>query len=93
MFEAGGGVRNYIMHRRAVRALLDLSQAPVERGTVRRTSERWGFTDQSTFNRVIQRIYHASPGRMFNRDHAHARAYVGHDTLFSRHAAKTAALA
>lgn len=93
MFEAGGGVRNYIMHRRSVRALLDLSQAPVERGTIRRASERWGFTDQSTFNRVIQRIYRASPGRMFNRDRAHVPVVIRRDTLFSQHAAKTASLA
>lgn len=93
MFEAGGGVRNYIMHRRALRALLDLSQAPSERGNIRRASERWGFADQPTFTRVVQRIYRASPGRLFKRNLTDMPARAGGNTLFSHYAAKTASLA
>ena len=93
MFEAGGGVRNYIMRRRAVRALLDLSEAPLQRGNIRRASERWGFADQPTFNRVVQRIYQASPGRLFTSELAPMPTRAGRDALFSRHAAKTASLA
>ncbi|MEM9572619.1 MAG: helix-turn-helix domain-containing protein [Pseudomonadota bacterium] len=67
MFESRGGVRNYITDRRALRAMLEISQAPERRGIVRAASERWGFVDPPSFNRVIQRVYRASPGRLFKQ--------------------------
>jgi len=68
MFEPAGGVRNYIMERRAVRAVLDMSVHAEERGMMRRLSERWGFSSQPNFNRKIEHMFGASPGGLFSRD-------------------------
>lgn len=67
MFESQGGVRNYITDRRALRAILEISQAPQRRGIVRAASDRWGFVDPPSFNRIVQRLYRASPGRLFKQ--------------------------
>ena len=68
MFEPVGGVRNYIMERRAVRAVLDIAALEPERGLMRRISERWGFSSQPNFNRTIQRLFGASPGSLLDVD-------------------------
>ena len=65
MFDPEGGGRNYITERRALRAMLDLSNCSGERGAYRRVSERWGFSSQPNFNRIIQRIYDATPSKLF----------------------------
>ncbi|MCR9080310.1 MAG: helix-turn-helix domain-containing protein [Hyphomonadaceae bacterium] len=65
MFEAHGGVRSYIMDRRALKAVMDLSRTSQERGSVRAVSERYGFSTGANFNRAIQRAYGNSPGALF----------------------------
>lgn len=91
MFETNGGVRRYIMRRRTVRALIDLSQSPFRRGNIARASERWGFINHPTFNRVVQRIYHASPGRLFAGELPQSRDMGRQVASFSHHTARTAA--
>jgi AraC-like DNA-binding protein len=67
MFEAQGGVRNYITERRALRAVIDLSDTSGTRGHVRQVSDRWGFATPVHFNRVIRRLYGDSPGALFEK--------------------------
>ena len=67
MFEPQGGVRNYITQRRALRAVLDLSNTSGTRGHVRQVSDRWGFLTPVDFNRVIRRLYGDSPGALFEK--------------------------
>ncbi len=61
MFEPLGGVRNYLMYRRAMAALIDLSEVNAERGSVLRVCERWNFSSPANFNRSIQRLFGNSP--------------------------------
>ncbi|MEO1303492.1 MAG: helix-turn-helix domain-containing protein [Pseudomonadota bacterium] len=65
MFEPHGGVRNYITTRRAVRAMLDISQNISLRGIVSAAAERWGFSSAPNFNRAIKRVFGATPGAVF----------------------------
>ncbi|MEL6830367.1 MAG: AraC family transcriptional regulator [Pseudomonadota bacterium] len=64
MFEISGGVRNYITERRALRALLDISNARGARGIIARSAERWGFSSSPNFVRTITRLYNETPGRL-----------------------------
>lgn len=74
MFETHGGVRNYITERRALRAVIDLSNTPATRGHVRQVSDRWGFATPVQFNRVIRRLYGESPGALFEKHAFHPGA-------------------
>lgn len=65
MFEGVGGVRNYIMQRRATRAALDLEKNSETRGYLRQASIYWGFSSQANFNRVIRRYFGNSPSALF----------------------------
>lgn len=65
MFETVGGVRNYIMQRRATRAALDLEKNSETRGYLRQASIYWGFSSQANFNRVIRRYFGNSPSDLF----------------------------
>lgn len=90
MFEEDGGVRRYIMERRAIRAVLDLAAAPQKRGQGRRVSDRWGFSTQPNFNRAIRRHFGVPPGRLFAAGAANARLRNGQPRLFRRFNAQTA---
>lgn len=83
MFEPRGGVRNYIMERRAIRAVLDISTSPPERGVLREISEKWGFSTQPNFNRTIQRLFGASPGRLFGEDSYQGATFRRHSDAFT----------
>ncbi len=93
MFEDKGGVRNYITERRAVRALLEISEAPHIRGQIRMAAERWGFLTPPTFSRTIHRIYGASPGSLFSAKPPPAKQPTPSAGLLSRFASRTAATA
>lgn len=91
MFEDKGGVRNYITERRAVRAILEISEAPQIRGQIRMAAERWGFLTPPTFSRTINRIYGASPGSLFPAKPASVKRLHTTPRLLSRFASRTAA--
>lgn len=93
MFEDKGGVRNYITERRAVRAILEISEAPQFRGQIRIAAERWGFLTPPTFSRTIHRIYGASPGSLFSAKPVTAKQPLTVAGLLSRFASRTAAAA
>ncbi|MEO1188510.1 MAG: helix-turn-helix transcriptional regulator [Pseudomonadota bacterium] len=65
MFEAEQGVRTYIGHRRLIRAVVDLASAPSTRGHIHKVAERWGFTSDASFNRVVRRRFGVAPGSLF----------------------------
>lgn len=65
MFEAEDGVRAYINRRRLYRAVGDLATAPHRRGHVHMVSERWGFSSDASFNRMVKREFGVTPGALF----------------------------
>ncbi|MEM7330056.1 MAG: AraC family transcriptional regulator [Pseudomonadota bacterium] len=65
MFEADGGVRNYISNRRLYRAVLQISKSPMTRGTITQAARKWGFSSDANFNRSVRRVYGASPNSLF----------------------------
>lgn len=65
MFEADAGVRAYINHRRLMRAVTDLASAPKRRGLIHRVSERWGFSSDAAFSRMIRSKFGVAPGSLF----------------------------
>lgn len=65
MFDAESGVRTYINRRRLVRAVSDLALAPHQRGLIHKVSERWGFSSDSNFNRMVKREFGVAPGSLF----------------------------
>lgn len=65
MFEKQGGVRNYIMRRRAIRAAIDISNTAHVRGSIKQASLRWGFTSRPNFNRSIRNMFGSSPGGLY----------------------------
>lgn len=67
MFEADGGVRNYITTRRRSRALLDIAHNPSRRGEIRKAADRWGFSSAPNFNRSIRDTFGQTPGGLFRR--------------------------
>lgn len=65
MFEDDDGVRAYINHRRLCRAVMDLARNPYERGNIHRISERWGFSSDASFSRMVRRTFGLTPGSLF----------------------------
>lgn len=65
MFDADAGVRSYINHRRLVRAVSELAARPAHRGQIHQVSERWGFTSDSNFWRMVKREFGVAPGSLF----------------------------
>ena len=65
LFDVEGGVRNYINHRRLVGAVTELAGTPRTRGQIHRVSERWGFSSDASFNRMVKREYGVTPGALF----------------------------
>ena len=74
MFEADGGVRQYISHRRLFRAVAHLSTNPLRRGQVTEVAGTWGFTSDANFNRSVKRVFGTSPGALFDNSIAHYQA-------------------
>lgn len=65
MFEIEDGVRNYISSRRLYRAVTELAEAPLVRGKVHEVAQRWGFSTDSNFNRMVKREFGVTPGGLF----------------------------
>lgn len=65
MFELEDGVRNYISSRRLYRAVTELADAPFVRGKVHEVAQRWGFSTDSNFNRMVKREFGVTPGGLF----------------------------
>lgn len=65
MFDAEGGVRNYIRRRRLYGAVCTIAENPLKRGQIHAASERWGFTSDTSFNRMVRREFGVAPGSLF----------------------------
>ncbi|NQY15473.1 MAG: helix-turn-helix domain-containing protein [Henriciella sp.] len=65
LFDEEHGVRTYINHRRLVRAVTDLAETPMQWGQIHRVSERWGFTSDASFSRMVKREFGVAPGSLF----------------------------
>lgn len=65
IFEADGGVRNYISTRRLVRAVFDLSTKPTVRGEISQIAEKWGFSSSGNFHRSVKTEFGVKPGSLF----------------------------
>lgn len=65
MFEIEDGVRNYISKRRLYRAVTQLADAPHVRGKIHEVAQRWGFSTDSNFNRMVKREFGVTPGGLF----------------------------
>ncbi len=65
MFEPENGVRSYINRRRVHRAVIELAEAPHTRGHVHEVSERWGFSSDANFNRMVKSEFGIAPGGLF----------------------------
>ncbi|MEO1303490.1 MAG: AraC family transcriptional regulator [Pseudomonadota bacterium] len=91
MFEPQGGVRHYITERRAIRAVLELSKGVQTRGAVQAVADRWGFSTGPNFNRVIKRMFGASPGALFKAVPSPRVVPRGDPDLLSNYLAATAA--
>ena len=70
MFENRGGVRNYIMERRTVRAVIEIAEKPAQRGQIHQIAEKWGFSSQPNFNRAVKQKCDAPPSALFDKDWA-----------------------
>ncbi|MEL6829940.1 MAG: helix-turn-helix domain-containing protein, partial [Pseudomonadota bacterium] len=68
MFMPYGGVRRYIQDRRTQAAVIDLATRPYRRGTISRTSDRWGFSSESNFSRAVRQSFGVSPGSIASAD-------------------------
>ncbi|MEM7640072.1 MAG: AraC family transcriptional regulator [Pseudomonadota bacterium] len=66
MFDAYGGVRQYISHRRLLRAVMDISSRPVKRGRIANAAERWGYSSGANFNRAVRQEFGVPPGDLVN---------------------------
>lgn len=65
IFEPEGGVRKYIVDRRLFRALSDISDGGMRRGTIQKAAKRWGFSSAANFNRSVQQVFGGTPGALF----------------------------
>ena len=68
IFESANGVRQYISNRRLHRAVVELSEAPMERGRVGSIAEKWNFSSAGNFNRAVRREFDITPGNLFDLD-------------------------
>ena len=74
MFEVYGGVRRYINDRRLYRAVLDISERPMVRGSVSDAAEKWGFSSNANFNRAVKRTFGTAPSSLINSNFLKERA-------------------
>lgn len=64
MFEAKGGVWNYVRERRVLRAVMELAERPVTRGGISAVAEKWGFPSIQRFNRSVRRQFGVAPSSL-----------------------------
>lgn len=91
MFERYGGVRTYIMQRRVARAVMDLEQRQGEHGRLRQAVERWGFSSQPNFNRIIRREFGTNPSGLFRTHHPKPELREMPDSVFTDFVMRAAA--
>lgn len=92
MFEDYGGVRCYITHRRITRAVMDIEQAPFERGRMRKAALDWGFSSQPNFNRSIRKAFQTSPSGLFGTERRGETRFSESGRILSQLAERSAAL-
>lgn len=61
IFKDDGGIARFISERRLQNAFADLIGITAERGAIRRTALRWGFSDPSTFQRRFRDRFGITP--------------------------------
>ena len=61
LFADDQGVASYINERRLVHAFTKIREEYPERGKVKQIAERYGFTDQGHFSRVLKKKFKISP--------------------------------
>lgn len=64
MFEAYGGVRQYVNNRRIFHAVRELADQTAIRGGVSAVAEKWNFSSAASFNRAVRRTLGTTPGRI-----------------------------
>jgi AraC-like DNA-binding protein len=64
MFNERGGVRQYINERRLLRAVIEISKQPRQRGIVTQVANKWGFSSGANFNRSVKRRFGVPPGEL-----------------------------
>ena len=64
MFEAKGGVRQFISDRKLYHAVAELTERPSERGRINAIAQKWGFTSSANFNRAVKRRFGVPPGAL-----------------------------
>ncbi|MEO1660811.1 MAG: hypothetical protein AAFR51_07480 [Pseudomonadota bacterium] len=82
MFEPLGGIRSYITHLRASKALLEIWENRTVRGSVAAARERWHFQTGNDFNRTVTRVFGNSPRRLLSMD-APTRPHLGASASFA----------
>lgn len=66
LFEVDGGVRNYIMARRTLRAVIDLSRRAQAKGVVGSVAQNWGFSSTPNFYRAVNRAFGKPPKKLLS---------------------------
>ena len=61
LFREHGGVERYLRQRRLARCFRDLAAAVPAKPRIREVAERWGFYDQSHFNRLFKQQFGLRP--------------------------------
>ncbi len=64
MFEAKGGVRQFISDRKLYHAIAELTERPSERGRINAVADKWGFSTGANFNRAVKRRFGVPPGAL-----------------------------
>lgn len=88
LFDATGGIDQYIRVRRLERCFQHLRESPSTRGRVREVAERWGFDNICHFHRLFKSQFGMTPlecleaGRAAQSADAHASRRMGGDEKF-----------
>lgn len=65
MFVAEGGVETHITRVRMIRAAFEIATSPKTRGQIATVVEKWGFSSNAHFNRLVRRAFGVSPSSLF----------------------------
>ncbi|MEO0608094.1 MAG: hypothetical protein AAFY82_07665 [Pseudomonadota bacterium] len=69
MFEPLGGIRTYTTYLRASKALIEIWENRLVRGSVSAARDRWHFRTGNDFNRTVTRLFGNSPKRLLAAAH------------------------
>ncbi|MEL6413837.1 MAG: hypothetical protein AAFQ15_02720 [Pseudomonadota bacterium] len=84
MFEVYGGIRHYITHLRASKAVLQVWQTQSQRGSVHAAQTRWGFASGNDFNRTVRRLFGNTPKRLVS-SFVDRDDFAGHPSSIVQH--------